>query len=104
MEGLSFIGKAEGGEHALALVESEMGTSGRGAALTAGGAVAGGAARDAARPTTAATAYAHFLLCIDGSLGRARIARKILGRTVFSVTMRDRAGMARERGPFAWDV
>ena len=44
MEGLSFIGKAEGGEHALALVESEMGTSGRGAALTAGGAVAGGAA------------------------------------------------------------
>ena len=39
-----FIGKAEGGEHALALVESEMGTSGRGAALTAGGAVAGGAA------------------------------------------------------------
>ncbi len=44
MKSLSFIGKAEGGEHALALVEGEMGAGGRRAALAAGGAVAGGAA------------------------------------------------------------
>jgi uncharacterized protein YcfJ len=45
MAGLSFIGKAEGCEHALALVEGEMGTGRGRAALAAGGAVAGGAAR-----------------------------------------------------------